>query len=135
MLKDKDKSLDVVIEMRVDDVEMVARIVGRYTCANCGEGYHDRFKSPAVEGQCDVCGVNDFQRRADDNADTVTARLMAYYKMTSPLIGYYFAKNKLLTIDGMGSIETVTGLISDVLDKVEGSAKDQSKGLLGSIFG
>ncbi len=135
MLDEKNKSLDAVVEMRVDDVEMVARIVGRFTCANCGEGYHDRFKTPAVEGVCDVCGVSDFQRRADDNANTVTTRLMAYYKKTSPLIGYYFAKGKLVTVDGMGTIDEVTKSISNVLDQVDGSAKSQSRGLLGSIFG
>lgn len=135
MLEEKGKSLDAVVEMRVDDVEMVGRIVGRFTCANCGEGYHDRFKTPAVEGVCDACGASDFQRRADDNAETVTTRLMAYYKKTSPLIGYYFAKGKLVAVDGMGTIDEVAQLISDTLDQVDGTAKGQSKGLLGSIFG
>jgi len=141
LLKQKDKVLDAVVEMDVDDVAMVARIVGRYTCGNCGEGYHDRFKRPAVEGVCDKCGATDFRRRADDNAETVTTRLMAYYKKTSPLIGYYFARGNLLTVNGMGSIDEVTRAISDALDTVDGGAtpsaatNDESKGLLRSIFG
>ena len=84
---------------------LVERIVGRFTCAKCGEGYHDRFKRPKVRGMCDVCGSTEFTRRADDNAETVTKRLMAYYRETSPLIGYYFCKGNLRTVDGMGPIE------------------------------
>ncbi|MGI9406319.1 MAG: adenylate kinase [Hyphomicrobiaceae bacterium] len=116
MLTEKGKSLDAVVEIQVDDVAMVTRIVGRYTCGNCGEGYHDRFMRPAVEGICDKCGANDFQRRADDNAETVSTRLMAYYKKTSPLIGYYHAKGKLVSVDGMQEIDEVTGAIETALD-------------------
>ena len=84
-----------MIELKVDSNRLVERIVGRYTCAKCGEGYHDRFKQPKKEGVCDVCGGTEFTRRADDNAETVTTRLMAYYRDTSPLIGYYFCKGTL----------------------------------------
>ncbi|MEO0619240.1 MAG: adenylate kinase [Pseudomonadota bacterium] len=132
MLADKGKTLDAVIEMQVDDARLVERITGRFTCGSCGEGYHDTFKPPLVEGVCDKCGSNDFKRRADDNAETFNARLLAYYKETSPLIGFYFASDMLRSVDGMAAMDTVTASISDALDA---SGKGESKGLLSSIFG
>ncbi|MEL7544330.1 MAG: adenylate kinase [Pseudomonadota bacterium] len=132
MLADKGKSLDAVIEMQVDDVKLVERITGRFTCGNCGEGYHDTFKPPLVDGTCDKCGSHDFKRRADDNAETFNARLLAYYKETSPLLGFYFAGDMLRSIDGMSSMDAVTASISEALDA---AGKNESKGLLSSIFG
>ncbi|MGE0701108.1 MAG: adenylate kinase [Hyphomicrobiaceae bacterium] len=107
LLQSKGKKLAAVIELRVDPKLIVERIVGRSTCAKCGEGYHDVFKKPKKAGVCDVCGGTEFTRRADDNAETVSTRLMAYYRDTSPLIGYYFCKGTLRTVDGMASIEEV----------------------------
>ncbi len=115
LLADKGKTLDAVIELKVDDDALVTRIAGRYTCAKCGMGYHDTFKVPATPGVCDACGSTEFTRRPDDNAETVKNRLMAYYRETSPLIGYYFAKGKLRTIDGMADISRVTGTIDAYL--------------------
>ncbi|CFX02552.1 adenylate kinase [Candidatus Filomicrobium marinum] len=115
LLAQKGKSLDVVIEIKVDDEVLVDRVSGRYTCAKCGAGYHDRNKKPKVEGVCDVCGSTEFTRRADDNAETVRNRLMAYYRETAPLIGFYFAKGKLHSVDGMAPIEEVTRQIDEVL--------------------
>jgi adenylate kinase len=112
------KRLDAVIEFKVDDAALIERIAGRFTCAKCGAGYHDRFKRPAREGVCDVCGAREFIRRADDNAETVKTRLVAYHRETSPLIAYYRAKGKLETVDGMASIEEVTRQIDKVLDRV-----------------
>lgn len=112
------RQLDVVIEMKVDDAILVDRISGRYTCAKCGTGYHDTFKKPARAGVCDACGATEFTRRADDNADTVKARLMAYYRETSPLIGYYFCKGNLRSIDGMVAIADVAKEIDTVLSSV-----------------
>jgi adenylate kinase len=109
------KRLDAVIEMKVDDAVLVTRISGRFTCAKCGMGYHDTYKQPAKAGVCDACGSTEFTRRADDNAETVKARLMAYYRETSPLIGYYFCKGNLRTIDGMAAIEAVAKEIDAVL--------------------
>jgi len=83
MLEDKGLKLDQVIEMKVDDAALVERITGRYTCAKCGQGYHDKFQTPKVDGVCDVCGSTEFTRRADDNAETVTTRLAAYHKQTA----------------------------------------------------
>jgi len=111
------KKLDTVIQMAVDDTALVKRITGRFTCGNCGEGYHEEFKTPAVEGKCDKCGETDtFKKRADDNEDALKTRLMAYYKDTSPLIGYYYAKGQLQQVDGLGSIENVGADIAKALD-------------------
>jgi adenylate kinase len=118
MLADKGDRMDAVVELKVDYNRLVERIVGRYACAKCGEGYHDRFKRPKVRGVCDVCGSTDFTRRADDNAETVTTRMMAYYRETSPLIGYYFCKGNLHAVDGMEPIEDVAEAIDGVLAKL-----------------
>ena len=115
MLTDKGMSIDNVVELKVDDEALVERVSGRYTCGNCGEGYHDTFKKPAKEGVCDRCGNSEFKRRPDDNADTLRTRLMAYYKETSPLLGYYFAKGDLKSVDGMGDISDIFNSIENVL--------------------
>lgn len=118
MLNGKSLDLSAVIEIRVDDEILADRIAGRYTCANCGAGYHDENLKPKVEGVCDKCGSTHFKRRPDDNRDTVRTRLQAYYKETSPLIGYYHAKGKLHSVDGMGEIDAVTGEIEAILAKL-----------------
>jgi len=113
------QTLDTVVEMRVDDSALVKRITGRFTCGKCGEGYHEEFKTPAKEGVCDNCGETDsFKKRADDNEDALKTRLMAYYKETSPLIGYYYAKEKLQPVDGLASIDDVASSISGALNNV-----------------
>ena len=117
LLKRKGQSLDAVIEMRVDDAALVRRIVGRFTCGNCGEVYHDETKRPKMDGVCDVCGASDFRRRADDNEESLRTRLMEYYKKTSPLIGYYYARGDLETVDGLASMEEVERSIAGVLDR------------------
>lgn len=115
LLASKGKSLNAVIEMRVDDEKLVERITGRFTCGDCGEGYHDVFRKPKVEGVCDNCGSSNFKRRADDNEETLRARLLSYYKETSPLIGFYFAKENLESIDGMADMSEVTKQIETIL--------------------
>ena len=109
------KTLDAVIEMRVDDDALVKRITGRFTCGNCGEVYHEVTKRPAKEGVCDVCGKSDMKRRADDNEESLRTRLMEYYKKTSPLIGYYYAKGDLRSVNGLGEIEEVAAEIATAL--------------------
>ena len=111
------QSLDAVIEMQVDDAALVARITGRYTCGACGEVYHDQTRPSKVDGTCDACGAHDMKRRADDNADALKTRLMEYYKKTSPLIGYYYAKGGLSAVDGLAEMDTVGSAIAKVLDK------------------
>jgi adenylate kinase len=115
ILSAKGQNLDVVIELKVDDEVLVDRIAGRYTCAACGAGYHDTNHVPKAPGVCDKCGSTEFKRRPDDNAETLRTRLQAYYKDTSPLIGYYYAKRKLRSIDGMADMDSVTGEIEAVL--------------------
>jgi adenylate kinase len=116
VLAEKKKRLDAVIELKVDDTKLIERIVGRFTCAKCGEGYHDRFKRPKERGACDVCQSTEFTRRPDDNAETVTRRLMVYYRETSPLIGYYYCKGNLTTVDGMAPIASVLAALEGALD-------------------
>jgi adenylate kinase len=115
MLADKGLELDCVIELEVDDNVLVERISGRYSCAKCGTGYHDTNKKPHVAGVCDKCGSTEFKRRPDDNAETVRTRLEAYYKQTSPLIGYYYAKGKLRKVDGMADMDDVTASIEKIM--------------------
>ena len=115
MLAAKGRGIDAVIEFKVDDEELIRRIAGRYTCAKCGEGYHDTSKKPAKPGVCDKCGSSEFKRRADDTADAVRTRLSAYYKETSPLIGYYTCKGTLKAVDGMADIGKVAAQIDAIL--------------------
>lgn len=116
LLSSHDQSVRAVIEMRVDDEALVARVSGRFTCGNCGEVYHDVTKRPEVEGVCDVCGARDFKRRADDNEDSLRTRLLNYYKETSPLIGYYWCKGNLKPVDGLAEIEDVSDAIEHAIN-------------------
>lgn len=120
MLASKKLGLDAVLELQVNDDILVDRVAGRYTCAKCGAGYHDRNHKPTVEGICDKCGSHDFKRRPDDNAETMKTRLQAYYKETAPLIGYYYAKKKLKSVDGMADIDRVTAEIETILAGLRG---------------
>jgi adenylate kinase len=108
ILAKKHLKLDSVISIEVDDEAMVERISGRFTCAKCGEGYHDKFKRPKVDMVCDVCGSTEFTRRADDNAETVRQRLEAYHSQTKPIIAYYDARGLVRRVDGMRPIDEVT---------------------------
>ena len=117
LLTDRSMKLDSVVELKVNDEALVERIAGRFSCAKCGAGYHDTNKTPKVKGVCDSCGSTEFSRRSDDNAETVQKRLMAYYRETSPLIGYYFAKGNLKTVDGMAPIGEITKSIDAIVGK------------------
>ena len=120
LMAEMGQHVDAVIEMRVDDEALVARISGRFTCGNCGEVYHDVTKPTKVAGVCDVCGSHDLRRRADDNAESLKTRLMEYYKKTSPLIGYYYAKGNLSPVDGLADIDVVAAEVAAVLDGIHG---------------
>lgn len=115
LFEEKDMSLDAVIELEVDDDILVERVAGRFTCSNCGEGYHDKFKLPATPNKCDKCGENNFSRRADDNEETMRSRLRSYYKETAPLVGYYYAKSLLRGVDGMGSIAKISADVDSII--------------------
>ena len=122
MLAEKGIALDHVIEMKVDDALLVDRISGRYTCAKCGAGYHDRNQKPKVDGVCDACGSTEFKRRADDNAETVSKRLEAYHAQTAPILPYYRAKGSLQAVDGMAPIDSVTAALIRILIRSAASA-------------
>ena len=116
ILAERGRTLDHVIELEVDVDALVERIVGRFTCANCGEGYHDTFKQPKVDGVCDRCGSTEFKRRPDDNEATVRQRMAEYRAKTAPILPLYDARGIVTRIDGMGSMEDVAAAISAVLD-------------------
>jgi adenylate kinase len=116
LLAKRGSGLDGVIEFAVDDEALVERIAGRFACAQCGAGYHDRFKPTRVPGVCDVCGSTEFVRRKDDTAETVRARLEAYHAQTAPLLPYYRERGLLLTVDGMAEIDAVT---DDVFRRID----------------
>jgi adenylate kinase len=115
MLAEQGLNLAAVVELKVDDAALTDRIAGRFTCAKCGTGYHDKFKRPKVEGVCDVCGSKEFVRRKDDNAETMKTRMAAYRALTEPLLPYYGGRGVLRKVDGMASVEEVQRQISGVL--------------------
>jgi adenylate kinase len=115
LLTEMGENLDRVIEMQVDDEALVARITARSTCGSCGEVYNDGTKPWPADGNCSSCGSTDQTRRADDNEDSLKTRLFAYYKQTSPLVGYYYAKGDLSSIDGLASMDDVAGSITSAL--------------------
>lgn len=115
MLATKGLKLGHVIELGVDEEALVDRITGRFTCAKCGEGYHDRYKLPKVEGVCDVCGSTKFVRRPDDNAETVRTRMAEYRAKTAPILPYYNARGLVTRVDGMAAMDVVSAAIEAVL--------------------
>ncbi|MFQ3184788.1 MAG: adenylate kinase [Alteromonas macleodii] len=116
LVSEMGQKLDHVIEMAVDDEALVARITARSTCGDCGEVYNDATKAWPNNGKCSNCGGTDQTRRADDNEESLKTRLLAYYKQTSPLIGYYYAKGQLASVNGLGTMEGVAVEIAGVLD-------------------
>ncbi len=118
LLVQKNKTLDPVIEIKVDDERLVERIVGRFTCTKCGEGYHDTFLRPEKDGVCDKCGGTEFSRRKDDNEETVRSRLEAYHAQTVPLVGFYGNSGKLKSVDGMLDIDSVSRQIEEALTEL-----------------
>jgi adenylate kinase len=116
LLSDRGRKLDYVIELQVDEDALVDRITGRFTCAQCGAGYHDRFKQPKVSETCDVCGSHEFKRRPDDNAETVRTRMAEYRAKTAPILPFYEAKGLVRRVDGMADIDEVSAQIAAILD-------------------
>ena len=112
MLAESGQQVDAAVLLEVDDVKMVVRIAGRFTCGACGEGYHDTFKAPKVADTCDCCGARQMTRRADDNAETVMSRLDAYHEQTAPLVSYYSDKGALRRVNAMGEISEIQNAIS-----------------------
>jgi adenylate kinase len=117
LLAERGRDLHHVIELVVDEEALVDRITGRFTCANCGEGYHDRYKLPAKDGICDRCGSTEFKRRPDDNAETVRTRMAEYRAKTAPILPIYAARGLVSDVDGMASMEAVEAAIAGILDR------------------
>ena len=117
LLAERGQKLDHVIELTVDEAALTERIVGRFTCAKCGAGYHDRFKQPAVAGVCDVCASTEFKRRPDDTAETIATRMAVYRGETAPILPHYQARGLVRQVDGMADIEQVTAAIGAILDE------------------
>lgn len=115
ILSERGRKLDHVIEIAVDEEALVDRITGRYTCANCNAGYHDRHKKPSSEGVCDVCGSTEFKRRPDDNEDTVRTRMTEYRGKTAPILPIYEERNIVSRVDGMGGIDEVSDALNAIL--------------------
>jgi adenylate kinase len=115
LLDAKSLNLGKVIELKVDEEALVERVTGRYSCAKCGSGYHDKFQQPKQDGVCDSCGSTEFSRRSDDNEETVRSRLAAYHDQTAEIVPYYLAKGLLVEIDGMAEIEDVTVAIEGII--------------------
>jgi adenylate kinase len=115
LLAGRGQRIDAAVSLEVEDAAMVQRIAGRFTCAGCGEGYHDTFKRPAVADTCDQCGSTEMKRRADDTVEAVTERLAAYHAQTAPLIGHYDAQDVLHRVHAMGPIDAVATSLADVI--------------------
>jgi adenylate kinase len=116
LLVEEGQKIDRVIEMQVDDDALVARITARSTCGACGAVYNDVSRPIPADGKCTNCGGTEFKRRADDNEESLKTRLLAYYKQTSPLIGYYYAKGNLASVDGLASMDDVAASIGAALN-------------------
>ena len=119
MLAERGLALDKVVAIEVDEEALIQRIVGRFSCAKCGAGYHDQFNQPGTEGVCDQCGGTNFTRRADDNRETMIARLAAYHEQTAPIIPHYEAGGRFARIDGSGGIDAIT---ADIVAALEDAA-------------
>jgi adenylate kinase len=120
LLEQRGQRLDAVLEFAAEDDALVDRISGRFACARCGAGYHDRFKRTKAEGVCDVCGSREFVRREDDKPKTVRARLKAYHAQTAPLLPYYRANGILAAVDGMAEIDDVSSAVSKTINALTG---------------
>jgi adenylate kinase len=115
ILAEHGRKLDHVIELEVDEDALVERITGRFTCATCGKGYHDRFEQPQVAGTCDKCGGHEFKRRPDDNEETVRTRMAEYRAKTAPILPIYEARGIVTRVDGMAEMDAVTEAIEHTL--------------------
>lgn len=117
ILAERRRQLDHVIELEVDEAALIDRVCGRFTCAVCAAGYHDRFKLPITAGVCDICGSTEFKRRPDDNADTVRTRMAVYRAETAPILPFYEERGLVSRIDGMAEMDVVGAAIENILDR------------------
>jgi adenylate kinase len=116
LLTERGRRLDHVIELAVDEDALVKRIVGRFSCAKCGTGYHETLRPTQVPGVCDACGSTEFKRRKDDNEQTVRTRMAEYRAKTEPILPFYEARRLVRRVNGMGSVDEVAAEIDAILD-------------------
>jgi adenylate kinase len=116
LLAERGSALDHVIELEVEEEALVERIAGRFSCADCGASFHDRFNRPRTEGVCNMCGSAQFIRRPDDNEETVRRRMAEYRAKTAPILPYYEERGLVRRVDGMASVEQVAAQIDSILD-------------------
>jgi adenylate kinase len=119
MLAYKSLSMDHVIQLKINEDTIVKRLSGRFSCSECGAGYHDIFNKPDEDGKCDKCGSSDFSRRSDDNSETILSRLASYKEQTAPILPFYAGKGVLQSVDGSGGMEEVFARIQNILAGVE----------------
>ena len=117
MLAEKNRKMDHVIQLNVDEAVIIERLSGRFSCSRCNTGYHDLYKLPEVENKCDVCGSEEFSRRSDDNPETVRSRLVAYREKTAPILPFYESKGILSYVNGMGKMNEVFENIKEILTR------------------
>jgi adenylate kinase len=115
LLSSRNRSLDFVVELVVDEDALIDRITGRYTCAKCNAGYHDRHLKPIKDGVCDNCGSTEFKRRPDDTQETVRTRMAEYRGKTAPILPIYEARGLVRRVDGMADIGDVSNAIEAIL--------------------
>ena len=115
ILDSRGRTLDHVIELDVDEDALVERITGRYTCANCGKGYHDKFEQPRQPGVCDKCGSTEFKRRPDDNETAVRTRMAEYRGKTAPILPIYDARGIVTRVNGMAEMDAVSAAIEKII--------------------
>jgi adenylate kinase len=115
ILSQRGRTLGHVIELDVDEDALVERITGRFTCANCGKGYHDKFAQPRIPGTCDKCGSTEFKRRPDDNEETVRTRMAEYRGKTAPILPLYEARGIVRRVNGMAEMDHVTAAIERIM--------------------
>jgi adenylate kinase len=115
MLLMSGKSIDHVISLTVDYVELLKRVMGRFTCRECGRGYHLDYDPPAVIGKCNTC-FSELYQRDDDKEDTMRARLLTYESQTAPLIDYYSSLSLLRPVDGLGSVQKINSYLVSLLE-------------------
>ncbi|RFM24521.1 MAG: adenylate kinase [Candidatus Thermochlorobacter aerophilum] len=122
ILEQTAQKLDCVINLTVLEEEVVRRLSGRITCANCGAIYNKFYQPPKVEGKCDKCGSTDLRQREDDKEETVRRRLKEYHAKTEPVLSYYRAKNLVADVDANKTIEEVTKAIETLTLKQQATS-------------
>lgn len=113
-LSDNSSAIDHVINIKADDEKLIGRVVTRRVCRSCGATYNINFSPTKVDGVCDKCGGEVYQR-ADDTEETLKTRLLAYHKETAPLIDYYTTDKIIRNVDGTKAIDSVFEDIKGIL--------------------